>query len=209
MGESRIREKELVNKKELRKEVLALRDALSQKERCEKSEKIIAQVLELDEFRKTNKVLLYASMRSEVETDEIYHKAKALGKEIYYPRVMGDKMEFYLVEDMAGLEVSTFNVREPQIEPAKQFSPEEGDELFVLMPGVVFDKAGNRIGYGGGCYDKYLHWLEDRVKSENICKVAIAYACQMVDLGKIDVEEHDVRPNYIVTESDTYTIKVE
>lgn len=209
MGESRIREKELVNKKELRKEVLALRDALLPKERHEKSEQIVAQVLELDEYRKANKVFLYASMRSEVETDEIYHKAKALGKAIYYPRVIEDKMEFYLVEDMAELEVSTFGVREPQIELAKQFSPEEADVVFVLMPGVVFDKVGNRIGYGGGYYDKYLHCLEDRVKSENICKVAIAYTCQMVDIGKIDVKEHDVRPDYIVTERDAYTIKVE
>ena len=195
-----------MNKKELRKEILARRDGLSQKERAEKSAQIVTKVLELEGLKRANKILSYASMRSEVETDEIYRKARELGKEIYYPRVQGDKMEFYFVEDMMKFEISTFGVREPQIELAKQFSHREDDVVFVLMPGVAFDKEGNRIGYGGGYYDKYLHWLEGIVKSENICKVAVAYECQMVDIGKIDVEEHDVRPDYIVTEHNTYVI---
>lgn len=69
------------------------------------------------------------------------------------------------------------------------------------MPGAVFDEAGNRIGYGGGYYDKYLHWLENMLPFENICKVAVAFECQLVDLGMIENEPHDVQVNYIVTES--------
>lgn len=195
-----------MNKKELRKEILAHRDGLSQKERHEKSVQIVTNVLKLEGFRKVNKILMYASMRSEVETDNIDHAARKLGKEIYYPRVQGDKMEFYLADEAMDFEVSAFGVREPMIEADKKFEPKTEDVIFVLMPGVVFDQKGNRIGYGGGYYDKYLHCLEQMVESENICKVAVAYECQMVDVGMIDREEHDVRPNYIVTESNIYVI---
>ena len=195
-----------MNKKELRKEILAHRDGLSQKERHEKSVQIVTSVLELEELKNANKILLYASMRSEVQTDDICYKAKLLGKEIYYPRVQGNEMKFYSVDEGEAFEVSTFGVREPKMELAKVFLPKEEDVIFVLMPGVVFDQKGNRIGYGGGYYDKYLHWLEQMVESENICKAAVAYECQMVDVGRIDREEHDVRPDYIVTESNIYTI---
>ena len=195
-----------MNKKELRKAILARRDDLSLKERDEKSAQIVTSVLELEGLKNANKILLYASMRSEVQTDDICYKAKLLGKEIYYPRVQGDEMKFYSVDEDETFEVSTFGVREPKVELAKVFLPKEEDVIFVLMPGVVFDHKGNRIGYGGGYYDKYLHWLEQMVESENICKAAVAYECQMVDVGKIDREAHDVRPDYIVTESNIYVI---
>lgn len=201
-----MRKREIVNKKQLRKEILAQRDALTEKERREKSKRIGACILEMDVFEKSNKLLLYASMRSEVETDEIYHDAKKAGKKIYYPRVLGDKMEFYRVEDICACEKSVFGVREPQMESNEMFIPDDDDVILVLMPGVAFDQEGNRIGYGGGYYDKYLQWLQDSVKSENICKVALAYECQMMGEEKIEREVHDVRPDYIVTEANVYTI---
>jgi len=195
-----------IGKRELRKEVLTYRDALSWEERQEKSQQITERVLEMGGFKKANKVLLYNSMRSEVETERIDKKARALSKEVYYPRVQGDKMEFYLVDEGAELEISRFGVREPKIEGSKQFVPKIGDIIFVIMPGVVFDQAGNRIGYGGGYYDKYLHWLEQMIESENICKAAVAYECQMVDEDRIERKEHDRRPDYIVTEERIYEV---
>lgn len=196
----------LIDKKELRKEILTYRDALSSEECREKSLRIAERVLEMDGFKKANKVLLYASMRSEVKTECIDRKARELGKEIYYPRVQGDKMEFYLVEGETKLEISRFGILEPKIDREKRFVPKDEDVILVLMPGVVFDQAGNRIGYGGGYYDKYLHWLEQMIESENICKMAVAYECQMVDVGRIERKEHDISPDYIVAENRVYEV---
>lgn len=185
----------------MRKEILALRDALSQKERQEKSIQISDKVIELKSFQNANIVLMYDAIRSEVETARIYREARRLSKVVYFPRVIESQMEFYLVDEATEFEISRFGVREPKMEAEKQFVPDEQSRIFVLMPGAVFDEAGNRIGYGGGYYDKYLHWLEDRVLSERVCKVAVAYECQMVDQGRIVKEAHDVHPDYIVTES--------
>ena len=110
-----------------------------------------------------------------MQTDELYQAAKMLDKEIYFPRVIGDKMEFYLVDDGMDFELSSFGVREPKVEVDNLFVPQEADDILVLMPGVVFDEDGNRIGYGGGYYDKYLQWLKKKVKLENPRSLSLVY----------------------------------
>ena len=189
-----------IDKKTLRKEMLARRDALSLQERKEKSERIAKLVLGLEEFQNANVVLLYDSIRSEVEAAEIAQEAKRQNKMLYYPRVMGREMKFYLVDDTTEMEISPYGIREPNPESTVEYKPSEVDKVFVLMPGAAFDKEGNRIGYGGGYYDKYLQWLGDIVPSENICKLAAAYKCQLLEASVIESETHDVKVDGIVTE---------
>lgn len=191
-------------KKELRKEILNERNALSQEERCQKSNAIAKRVISLEVFQNAQVMLLYASMRSEVETSLIYEEAKRLGKEIYYPRVLGEVMEFYLMDEATELEESRFGIQEPVPDETRAYVPEGRDDVFVLMPGVVFDKSGGRIGYGGGYYDKYLQWLSGKISEENIHKVAVAYECQMVAAGRIESEPHDIKAEYVVTEDGMY-----
>ena len=81
-----------IDKKTLRKEMLARRDALTLQERKEKSERIAKCVIALEEFQNANVVLIYDSIRSEVETAEIAQKAKSQNKMVYYPRVIGNEM---------------------------------------------------------------------------------------------------------------------
>ena len=190
-----------MNKKELRKEVLARRNALSELERSDKSIRIAKKVIQLECFKKCNTILLYMSTRSEVETQEIYLEAKKRGKRIYCPRVNGKQMEFYLVNEKTEFEISTFGIIEPKPESTEVFVPDKEDEIFVLMPGVVFDEEGNRIGYGGGYYDKYLQRLADGNAYRSLSAVAVAYDCQMIESGIIEREPHDIRGDYIITES--------
>lgn len=188
------------NKKDLRKTVLKLRDALSVNERKEKSFRIAGKVIGMPEFQRSNVVLLYDAIRSEVDTTAILQEAKSLKKRIYYPRVIGDKMKFYLVEDATEFEISRFGIREPRMVDEKEFVPKGQDKILVLMPGVAYDEAGNRIGYGGGYYDKYLEWLTEYVSLESIYKVGIAFSCQMVELGVIEAELHDVKVDCVIRE---------
>ena len=198
-----------INKKELRKELLRRRNAMLQQERKEKSARIANKVMALDMFKKSNKVLLYEAIRSEVETELIYREAKKQKKAIYYPRVIGDKMEFYLVDESTEFDISNFGIREPRPETTKAYEPNSKDAVFMLMPGAVFDKAGNRIGYGGGYYDKYIHWLYHHIAEDNVAKVAVAFECQLVDIGVIECESHDIKVNYIITESQQIKVQSE
>lgn len=197
-----------MSKKELRKEALERRSRFSEQERCAKSRVIAQKVMELDAFQKSDKVLLYAPIRNEVETEELYCKAKELQKDIYYPKVIGTEMEFYRVDETTKMELSKYGIWEPVPESTDVYNPEEDDLIFVVMPGAVFDRAGNRIGYGGGYYDKYLHRLGDRVSSKQICKVAVAYECQLVEQGLIKQEIYDIRMDYIITEMEEYSMNI-
>lgn len=193
-------------KKALRKEILAHRDALSFEERKQKSIQIGRSVIEQDAFQKADKILMFASYKSEVDTNPMFEAAQKLHKDIYYPRIVGKEMEFYRVDETTEFELSRFGIREPKREESKRFVPEEGDRIFILMPGAVFDKVGNRIGYGGGFYDRYLEKLEQKREYKNIYKVAVAFACQMVEQNRISYEIHDIRPDCIVTENEVYVI---
>lgn len=190
----------MIEKRELRKEILKVRDALSAEERRQKSEQITRRVIEQNKFQNANKVLLFSSFRSEVDTEAIFKEAKRLNKDIYYPRVIGQEMEFYLVNETTEFEVSRFGIKEPKVDDKKVFSASEEDKVFILVPGAAFDEDGNRIGYGGGYYDKYLEQLEEKISDQKICKIAVAFECQMVEKGKIYSESYDIKPDYIVTE---------
>ena len=71
----------------------------------------------------------------------------------------------------------------------------DSDFDLIVLPGIAFDKVGNRIGYGGGYYDKYLSVLECRIN-----KVALAYGFQVID--DIEVEKHDIKVDYVITDNE-------
>ena len=110
-----------MDKKELRNEILKLRNELTLEERNEKSNRIAKRIIEMNEFQTSNVVLLYNEIRSEVETAEIAESAKRLGKRIYVPRVIGEKMDFYLADDMTEYETSRFGIRK-SARPCKYLS---------------------------------------------------------------------------------------
>lgn len=191
----------MISKKELRREILQRRDSLTSEERSTKSSKITEKVIVQKAFLEADKILLFASYKSEVETWEIFKTARNASKDIYYPKVLGKEMEFYRVKQEADLLEGYHGIREPERNPDKKFVPQADEKICVIMPGAVFDEEGSRIGYGGGFYDAFLAKLEQEMPKENIYKMAVAYECQIVETGKIKRETHDIKPNCIVTEN--------
>lgn len=191
----------LEKKRELRKTVLARRDALSEQDREEKSECIANAVIHMKEFENSTAILLYDSIRSEVKTTAIAQEARRKNKKLYYPRVTGKTMEFYLMDDETEMEIGSYGICEPKLEPLKAYVPKVEDGLLIIIPGVGFDEDGNRIGYGGGYYDKYLATLESVLAKEQISKVALAYECQILKHGIINTERYDKKVNYVITEN--------
>ena len=190
----------MTTKKQLRKEVLQLRDSLTELERKEKSDSITKRVSSINEFCDADQYLLFASFRSEVDTSSLLSQALESHKPVYVPKVLGKEMKFYQIESLDELEQGYQGIPEPREEKHREFEPIPDQKLFVLVPGAVFDKEGGRIGYGGGFYDKFLESLENKVPRENLCKMAVAYGCQIIESGIIPQESYDISPDYIVTE---------
>ena len=102
-------------KKQIRAKILDARNRLPLTERLDRSHSIAEKVIRCDGFVQANKILLYASANSEVDTTEIHHQANLLGKNIYYPKVKGKEMEFYRVQDLDELEEGFRGIREPRV----------------------------------------------------------------------------------------------
>ncbi len=170
-------------KKELRKEILYLRDNLE--DRYNKSVIIKNKILSLDIYKKSNVIALYSSMKSEVDTKELISESLELGKRVLLPRIINkNKMIFIEINKDTNYEKNNFGMLEP-------IGIEEKNIDLMIIPGVAFDKDNNRLGYGRGYYDKYL-------KDKNIYKIGICFKEQIVD--NIDIEEHDIKMNLIITD---------
>ena len=119
------------------------------------------------------------------------------GKKVYVPRVNGDTMEFYRFEEWKELEESRLGILEPDKNPAKRFpyelhiSLDRAQDCVFIVPGLAFDSHCNRLGYGGGYYDKYLQGFEKRMT------LGIAYSEQIVD--RVPVTNKDKSLDLVVT----------
>ena len=104
------------------------------------------------EYRDARAVYIYLSYNQEVRTAPIIRRAWADGKRVAVPKVIGEAMRFIWLDDFAGLREGVFGISEP-IEDG----PEADDPAaLVVTPGLAFDGAGHRVGYGGGYYDRWL-----------------------------------------------------
>ncbi len=172
--------------------MLELRRSRSFEEVYRLSALVCERLVETAFFRNAQTVALYASSFNEVLVDGIFEKALGSGKRVCFPRVAksdGAGLRFYAVEALDELSPGPYSILEP---------PEKGAVVdlelidLVLVPGVVFDTEGARIGYGKGYYDRALGHM--------MCpKVALAFEFQVLE-ERLPVEPHDVFMDAIVTD---------
>jgi 5-formyltetrahydrofolate cyclo-ligase len=186
-----------MTKDQLRKEMKQKRDSLLREERSSYNMTIRSLLLQSEEYMECKKLFVYVSFGSEVDTHDIIHRALADQKQVYIPRVHHSYMEFYRIRDLEGLEISKFGVPEPPAMEENRFRkdkyPNQSGDNLMLLPGLAFDRRGNRVGYGSGYYDRYL--LE--YPKDYFYKIAVAYDFQILD--QIESEEHDIRADGIIT----------
>ena len=184
-------------KSALRTEVLAARDALNADTRLAASASITTRLLELDAWKSARCILVYLSFGSEFVTAGLLENAAANDKQVCLPRVDRNtrQLAIHAVSDIVtGVQPGTWGIREPRPE-CPQVALETID--FVLVPGVAFTPRCDRLGYGGGFYDRLIARFEMRPPL-----VAAAYALQMRE--HIPLGEHDRSIDLVVTENVSY-----
>ena len=187
-------------KAEVRACTLALRDEIPAQERMRLSEKIVKNLTEHTCYRGAQALLTYVSFRSEVDTISLIEQAFSDGKAVFAPRVAGREMNFFRIKSLGDLVEGYHGILEPQSHITEVYEPFAGKAI-MCMPGAAFDRAHNRIGYGGGYYDRYLASLSGQAKN-TICTAALAYDCQI--LQEIPWDSHDIRPRWIITETEIF-----
>ena len=166
----------------------AARDGLSLGERHRLSEAIWANLLRHPGLRPCHRVGLYAAIRSEVATDGLFAALRSLGKTVCLPRTreVPRGLVFAVTDDLGDLVPGPFGIGEPAGDPVALASID-----LLVVPGLAFDRAGRRLGYGAGYYDRLLETYTGKV-------VGLAYSLQLV--SEVPVDRHDRSVDMIVTE---------
>ena len=169
-----------MNKQELRKAIRTRKRAMTEEEIERRSRSLCQKFLESDAYRACRTLYGYLPYNQEVRTLPILEQALADGKRVAVPKVYGEEMKFIYLTDLSQVSAGYAGIPEPISD-----GPVADDETaLVLMPGLVFDPQGHRIGYGGGFYDKFLS-REPRHPT-----VALCYDFQMVD--QLETERFDI-----------------
>lgn len=180
----------------VRKRMIAQRKALSGEAVRESSEAIRRRLLALSEVAEARVIHCYVSAKhNEVDTRRLISEALEEGKRIVVPVTdLGQRrLDHSEIKCLDELERSVFGLLEPKKECRRLIGIGEVD--LVIVPGLAFDPQGNRIGFGGGFYDRFLSEVQAP-------KIALAYSFQVVE--KIEAGPHDVRMDKVVTDERVY-----
>lgn len=177
-----------------RERILTLLRKQKEEERLIKSLVIGDKLFKMGEFQRAKTILFYASFDGEVETFEMMREAQKLGKKIGLPGIR--KSEKKIVPMVVAslevdLETGPYGIKQPKIDRANTLEKDRLD--MVVVPGVAFDKQNNRLGRGGGYYDRFLGSLPSRVST-----VGLAFDFQIVD-ALPPKEEHDIPMSCVLT----------
>ena len=182
------------DKKILRNKVLSIRNSLDKIVKESMDQEIYNKLITSDLYKKSNNIFVYLSFGSEIETKNIINKAIEDKKKVYIPKIYKEdkSMKAIRLKSFNDLKENSMGVLEP-IDDSNYINKKDID--LILVPGVVFDFNGNRIGYGGGYYDRYLKDIQE-IRN----KLVLAYDFQIID--SINPESHDVVFDYIITNTE-------
>ncbi|MBZ9608962.1 5-formyltetrahydrofolate cyclo-ligase [Clostridium estertheticum] len=181
-------------KDSLRKNMLHQRKSMKIQDVSNFSNKIIGTIMELPEFVNCKNIMLYLSFNKEVDTYPLAKWCLDNGKTVIAPYCIQTKREiipFKINNLTTDLYKSSIGVMEPKHDLLDKVDIEDID--LIIVPGVVFDKHCNRIGFGAGYYDRFLP-----KKTKLTPTIGIAYDYQIVD--KVPTGEYDVPLDFIITE---------
>lgn len=181
-----------MNKTELRTNYMVIRDKINMFTKIKYDEQITKSIVESDEYKNCKSLLIYVSVGSEFDTEDLRAQAVKDRKIIAYPKVYRENfdMNFFISNNANNFISGAFGIKEP-LESTPILV--NFDNALCIVPGIVFDKKGNRLGYGGGYYDRFI------AEHSNIKTIGATYGCMVLD--EIPVEKHDRKVEVIVTEN--------
>lgn len=184
------------SKEEIRKQLLAKRDQLSVSDKQQKSRQIISLIRESEVFKAAQSVAFYHAIRGEANPAELEKNTRE--KQFYLPIISLDEsqgLQFAPINRNTKYRNNKFSIPEPIVESNKLISAKTID--LVIMPLLGFDNQGNRLGMGGGYYDRCFAFKKTQVAKPAL--MGFAYDFQQVN--SLTAEPWDIGLDMIATES--------
>ena len=186
-----------LEKQRLREERLAAREALSEQERIVLDDLITHKLLATSEYAEATTVLTYVSVSSEVSTRMFIECALRDGKTVAVPRCLpGHCLEFVAIASLEQLVAAPFNLLEP-VKELPALTEDQKNNSICIVPALLVDTKGYRLGYGAGFYDRFLSTYSGK-------KICLAYQ-QNLSKTELPHTEFDVAVDMVITESDVLT----
>lgn len=168
------------DKRSIRQEVRARIKAMAVEQKQRASEAIFADIESTELFERAGCVALFVAMWDEVPTSEVLERWRKMGKRVVVPRVEGDVMRYYDYHPERMAE-GAFGIIEPMGD--KEVAP--CDIELMIVPARGFTLCGDRLGRGGGFYDKYMS-----LEGFSAVTYGVAFGCQMFD--SLPTDPHDI-----------------
>lgn len=183
----------------VRQACLCQRASLGEEERKRKSVIIQQKLMDLPEFQLAKTVMLFLNFREEVETTAMAEATIAGKKRLVLPRCAPQGVLLPIeVRDLGqDLESGAYGIREPKL-ALGVVEPSEID--LIIVPGSGFDLQANRLGYGGGYYDRFFERLNPLTP-----RIALGFECQIIP--QVPVGKHDAKMTMLITENRVYNFK--
>lgn len=186
-----------LEKQRLREERLAAREALSEQERSVLDDRITQKLLAASEYVEATTVLTYVSISSEVSTRMFIESALRDGKTVAVPRCLpGHCLEFVAITSLDQLVAAPFNLLEPP-KGLSALAEVQMSNAICIVPALLVDTKGYRLGYGAGFYDRFLSTYSGK-------KICLAYQ-QNLSKTELPHTEFDVAVDMVITESEVLT----
>ena len=186
------------DKRKIRKEILALRNALPRAKVELMSRNICRRFARLPVVQDCSSVMIFLSFGSEINTDYLIQWLWKQKKKVFVPLCKPETraMDILSIATFADVEPGYFGIREPKKSLCPPVAKESID--LVVVPAVAFDRRGYRVGYGGGYYDRFLAGMD-------VPRIGLAFSCQIV--AEVPVDTHDLAVQGIVTEQEYLSTK--
>jgi 5-formyltetrahydrofolate cyclo-ligase len=182
-----------VNKEKLRKRLMTQRDSIPRTEKELLDAAIASHLYSWEMFISSRVLFCFVSFKSEVDTFSLIETSLKLGKTVSVPRVNlnSNRMESCVINDLtSSLAPGYYGI----LEPVDSCVPVDYGAIdLIITPGLAFTPRGERLGYGGGFYDRFL---ENHVQASSC---ALTYDRFVLD--ELPVKDHDLPVDYVITES--------
>lgn len=185
-------------KKQIRKDILQARLSLDQEQVAAKSKIICDKIQQLSVFQEAKTIMAYLPFRNEVDVTPLFDDLWKQGKRVVIP--VCERKNIVLIPSelrdiKEDLQFGTWGILEPKEDKMRPVQPQDID--LVIVPGVAFDPACHRLGYGGGYYDRFLPRLK-----EHTPKIAVAFDLQI--LAALAPDIYDIPMDAVLTEEKEY-----
>ena len=178
------------------------RQTLTNSLQLEHSQLLRQNISQLRNYRNSQRIACYIANDGEIDPAPLIEHAFFLKKEVFLPILSPLKNSLYFAPYKPGqhLKLNRFSIPEPVCRPSEWITAAQLDLL--LLPLVAFDNSGNRIGMGGGFYDRTLSYMQHRSHRKKPVLAGLAHEIQKV--GQLQAQSWDIPLDYIVTEKQVY-----